>query len=72
MICGKFPGGPVVQTQCSHCLGLGLFPGWGTKIPQATKQPRKKESDPELTQILELSGKNGRTVIITVFHVLKT
>ena len=28
----EFPGSPVVGTQHFHCRGLGLVPGWGTKI----------------------------------------
>ena len=29
----EFPGGPVVRTPLFHCKGVGLIPGWGTKIP---------------------------------------
>ena len=29
----KFPGSPVVRTQCYYCQGLGLIPSRGTKIP---------------------------------------
>ena len=34
---GEFPGSPVVRTPCFHCsrAEVFLFPGWGTKIPQA-------------------------------------
>ena len=32
----EFPGGPVVRTQCFHCWDLGLIPGQGAKILQAT------------------------------------
>ena len=28
----EFPGSPVFGTQHFHCRGLGLVPGWGTKI----------------------------------------
>ena len=31
-----FLGGPVVKTLPSDAGGLGLIPGWGTKIPHAT------------------------------------
>ena len=34
IITGKYPGGPVVRTQCFHCWGLGSIPGEGTKILQ--------------------------------------
>ena len=26
-----FPGGPVGNTPCSQCRGLGLIPDWGTR-----------------------------------------
>lgn len=32
-----FLGGPVVRTRCFHCCGLGLTPGYGTKVPQALR-----------------------------------
>ena len=40
----EFPGGSVVRNLCS-VKGLGLFPGWGTKILQATEcgQEKKKK-----------------------------
>ena len=28
-----FPGGPVVRTLHIHCRGMGVIPGWATKIP---------------------------------------
>ena len=31
-----FPGGPVVKTSPSNAGGVGLTPGWGTKIPHAS------------------------------------
>ena len=34
---GEFPGGPVVRTLRFHCLA-GSIPGWGIKIPQASKK----------------------------------
>ena len=33
-----FLGGPVVKTLPSDAGGLGLIPGWGTKIPHAMEQ----------------------------------
>ena len=30
-----FPGGPVVKTSPFNARGMGLVPGWGTKIPNA-------------------------------------
>ena len=34
---GDFPGGPVVKIPLFHCRGhgMGLIPGWGTKILHA-------------------------------------
>ena len=37
----EFPGGPVVKTQCFRCSGLGLIPGEGMKILQATQRGQK-------------------------------
>ena len=34
---GEFPGGPVVKTPHLHCRGVGLIPGLGTKILQASQ-----------------------------------
>ena len=41
----EFPGGPVVRNRHFHCQGLGLIPGWGTEILQATPcgQIKKKK-----------------------------
>ena len=37
---GELPGDPVVRTPRFHCHGLGLLPGWRTKIPKAmAKKP---------------------------------
>ena len=41
---GRFPGGPVVRTQCSHCQGLGSIPGQGTKTLQARQHGQKIKS----------------------------
>jgi len=32
-----FPGGPVVKNPPCSAGAVGLIPGWGTKIPHATK-----------------------------------
>ena len=37
------PGGPVARTQRFHCWGLGLIPGWGTKILEAVRPAKKKK-----------------------------
>ena len=36
LIYWDFPGSPVVKTDASHAGDMGLIPGQGTKIPQAT------------------------------------
>ena len=33
-----FPGGPVVKNLSGNAEDMGLIPGWGPKIPHATKQ----------------------------------
>ena len=30
-----FPGGPLLKTPRFQCQGVGLIPGWGTRIPQS-------------------------------------
>ena len=49
----KFCGGPGVRTPHLHCLGL--IPGWGTKIPQASRhsQERKKERKKSLRSLMD-------------------
>ena len=51
----------MVRTQHFYCQGLGSVPGWGTKIPQAAQQKKKKkegslghEDDTVLKQLLAL------------------
>ena len=41
----EFPGGSVVKIWSYHDKGLGSVPGWGTKIPQAVLQGRKKKKE---------------------------
>ena len=45
----EFPGGLVV-VRIPGCHGPGSIPGWGTEMPQATWQKKKKRSNwgPEL------------------------
>ena len=48
---GDFPDGPVVQTPCSQCggvggmAGTGLIPGQGTKMPHAVQPKKKKQKN---------------------------
>ena len=40
-----FPGGPEVKTPRFHCRGAGgkcWIPGWGTKIPGASRGQKKE------------------------------
>ena len=37
-----FPGGPVVETSPSNAGGVGSIPGWGTKIPHASRPKKPK------------------------------
>ena len=48
----KFPGSPVVRTQCFHCWGPGSIPGWGTKIPEAVLHAAKKKKKRKEKQLL--------------------
>ena len=48
----EFCGGPGVRTPHLHCLGL--IPGWGTKISQAShSQERKKERKKSLRSLMD-------------------
>ena len=38
---GDFAGGPVVKTLPSNAGGAGSIPGWGAKIPQASRPKNK-------------------------------
>ena len=35
---GDFPGGPVVKNPTCNAGDARLIPGWGTKVPHATRQ----------------------------------
>ena len=39
-------GGPAVETECSHCRGVGSAPNQGTKTPHATQLSQKKKKLP--------------------------
>ena len=53
----ELPGGPVVRIRRIPCEGLGLTPGWGTKIPQATTWPKKTQKQTRFAG--EESGAQG-------------
>ena len=48
-----FPGGLVVQTQAFIDTGLGLVPGWRTKILQTVQHIQNKQK-PEVISVSEL------------------
>ena len=55
----KFPGGPVVKTQCLHCCGLGglgSVPGRGTKILQVVWHGKNKTNEKQSTVVLLYGG----------------
>lgn len=44
----EFPGSPGIKIRRFHCRGPGSFPGWGTRILQATQRgppPQKKSRE---------------------------
>lgn len=44
----EFPGSPGIKIRRFHCRGPGSFPGWGTRILQATQRgppPPKKSRE---------------------------
>ena len=44
MVYGNFPGGPVVETSPSNAGGSGTISGWGSKIPHASQEKKKKHN----------------------------
>ena len=43
MVRGDLPGGPVVETSPSDAGRSGTISGWGSKIPHALWQEKKKK-----------------------------
>ena len=56
----NFPGGPAVGTLHVDCRGMGLIPGWVTKIPQGRWQGKKKKKD----KLLDISIGDNRKYIL--------
>ena len=48
-----FPGAPVVKNLPSNAGDVGSSPGWGTKIPHATRQLSPHTTTTELTRLNE-------------------
>ena len=44
-----FPRDPVVKNPLSNVVGMGLIPGWGTKIPHAVRQLSPQAATKDLT-----------------------
>ena len=40
-----FPGGPVVKTSPSNSGSAGSGPGWGTKIPHASRPKNQNKTE---------------------------
>ena len=51
VICGDFPGGPVVKNLPSNAGDTGSIPGQGTKIPHATWQLSPRATTTELMRL---------------------
>ena len=65
----------VVQTLglwCFHCWGLGLIPGWGIKIPQASQLSKKKKksstTQPTLPKKLMWAVFNFHIALRTLYY----
>ena len=43
----------MVRSRRFHCWGLGLIPGWGTKIPQAMWHGQRKKETQNLSHLSE-------------------
>ena len=43
---GDYPGGPVVKTSPSNARGAASIPGWGAKIPHASR-PKNQNIKPK-------------------------
>ena len=48
----EFPGSRVIRTQHFHFQGMGLIPGWGTKILQATQCIGREKKKHDLTKAM--------------------
>ena len=54
---GDFSGGSVVRTLCCLCKGVGLTPGWGTKIPHTTLCGQKIKNKIKINRRLVMKHK---------------
>ena len=67
----KFPGSPVVRALYFTAGGMGLIPGWGTKIPHAAEHGQKKKKKIEKKK--EIRGFNHKAYHIvseTIMSIL--
>ena len=56
---GDFPGGPVVKTLPSNAGGVGSIPGWGARIPQASRPKSKSIKQKQYCNKFNKDFKNG-------------
>ena len=56
---GDFSGGPVVKTSPSIAGGAGLIPGWGAKIPHASRPKNQNIKQKQHLNKLNKDFKNG-------------
>ena len=63
---GGFPGVPVVRTQCFHCREMGSIPGWGFKIPKATRGTPPPKKNQEWMDCSRPSQRNSKVWYIMI------
>ena len=56
---GDFPGSPVLKTSPSNAGGAGLIPGWGAKIPHASRTKNQNIKQKQYCNKFNKDFKNG-------------
>ena len=54
-----FPGGPVVKTSSSNARGEGSIPGWGARIPHASRPKNQNIKQKQYCNKFNKDFKNG-------------
>ena len=54
-----FPGSPVVKTSPSNAGGAGSIPGWGAKIPHASRPKNQNKKQKQHLNKFNKDFKNG-------------
>ena len=54
-----FPGGPVVKASPSNAGGKGSIPGWGAKIPHASRPKNQNIKQKQYCNKFNKDFKNG-------------